>query len=179
MKNKFSKVKLSKKGMSVLVGYVLLITFSAVIGVLVFQWMKSYTPQEEINCPYGSSLIIQNYTCSSDFLTLIIRNDGKFDIGGYFIYATDSPEEELATIDLSRNNTENNSIRMPTGVTFGQIGDKNTLEAGEEEIERYNLTGRTKIYSIEIVPIRWQEEMNKNIVVTCKDVRIKKRIECT
>lgn len=171
------RIKLSKKGMSVIVGYVLLITFTAVIGVLVFQWMKSYTPKEEINCPYGSSLLIQNYTCSSNILILTIVNDGKFDIGGYFIYATDSPEEELATIDLSKNNTEEYSILMTTGVNFGIVGAKNSLTANKEEVEIYNLTG--KIYSIEIIPMRWQEEMNKNIVVTCKDVRIKKRIECT
>jgi hypothetical protein len=178
MKNTFYKNKF-KRGVSVIVGYVLLITFTAVIGVLVFQWIESYTPKEEINCPYGSSLIIQNYTCSSNILTFTIRNDGKFDIGGYLIYATDSPEEELAVIDISKNNTENISVRMPTGVNLGPVGIENALKPNDEEVEIYNLTGRDMIYSIEIVPLRWQREENKKMVVACRDVKIKKRIECS
>jgi hypothetical protein len=111
-------------------------------------------------------------------LIITLRNNGKFNIGGYLIYATDSPEEELATIDISKNNTENYSIRMPTGVNLGPVGIKNALEPNDEEVEIYNLTGSNTLYSIEIIPLRWQEEDNKEIVVTCKDVKIRKRIEC-
>jgi len=168
----------SKKGISVIVGYVLLISFSALMGVFVYIWLNTYIPQEELNCPDGTSLLIQNYTCTSDILTIVLRNDGKFDIGGYFIYATDSPEEELATIDISKNNTQNYSIRTPSGVKLGLIGSKNSLGPNEEEIETYNITGRSMMYLIQIIPMRWQEEANKEVVVTCKDVRIEKRIEC-
>jgi hypothetical protein len=170
--------KKSKKGVSIIVDYVLLIAFSAVIGIIAYNWLITYTPQEEINCPDGVSLVITNYTCSSELLTLNIVNDGKFDVGGYFIYGTDSPVEELATIDLSRNNTENYSIRTPTGVKFGLIGNKNSLTPGDSEKEVYDLTGRSQIYSIEIVPFRWQEKNNKEMLVTCKDVKIKKRVDC-
>jgi hypothetical protein len=177
MKNK--SFRKSKKGVSAIVGYVLLISFSAILGILVYQWTKTYTPQEELICPDQTSLLIQNYTCTSDLLIITFRNNGKFDIGGYFIYATDSPEEELATIDISKNNTENYSIRTPTGVKFGLVGgEENTLFPNKEEIEIYNITGRDRIYAIDIVPFRWQEQDNKNLVVTCKDIKIKKRVDC-
>lgn len=168
----------SKKGVSVIVGYVLLISFSALMGVIVYMWLHTYIPQEELNCPDGTSLLIQNYTCTSDIFTITLKNDGKFDIGGYFIYVTDSPEEELATIDISKNNTQNYSIRTPTGVKLGLIGSKNSLGPNEEEIETYNITGRSTMYLVQIIPMRWQEEDNKEVVVTCKDVQIEKRIEC-
>lgn len=32
-----------------------------------------------------------------------LRNNGRFDFGGYFIKATDSPNQTLAAIDLSEN----------------------------------------------------------------------------
>jgi hypothetical protein len=168
----------SKKGISVIVGYVLLITFTVVIGFIVYNWMNTYIPQEELNCPDGTSLLIQNYSCSSDILSITLENNGNFDIGGYFIYATDSPEEELATIDLSKNNTQNYSIRTPSGVKFGFIGEKNSLGPNEKETETYNITNRDTIYLIQIIPMRWQEEKNKEVVVTCKDIQIEKRVEC-
>jgi hypothetical protein len=167
-----------KKGISIIIGYVLLVTFAIVIGVIVFQWMKTYVPQDQLSCPDGVSIFIDNYNCSSDILAITFKNNGNFDIGGYFIYATNSPEEELATIDISKNNTQNYSIRTPSGVKLGLIGSKNSLGPNEEEIETYNITGRSMMYLIQIIPMRWQEEANKEVVVTCKDVRIEKRIEC-
>ena len=95
------------------------------------------------------------------FTNRVLKNNGKFDIGGYYIYATDSPEEELATIDISKNNTDTTSILKPSGIKFGKIASiipGNTLEPNEEEVEIYNLTGLKNLYSIEILPIRWQKE---------------------
>jgi hypothetical protein len=171
----------SKRGMSVIIGYVLLVTFAIVIGLIVFQWMKSYVPQEDLLCPDGVSVFIKSYGCSSDVLSIILKNNGKFDIGGYFIYATDSPTEELATIDISKNNTDSSSILKPSGIKFGRIASiipGNTLEPNEEEIEIYNLTGIENLYSIEILPIRWQKEKNRNVIVSCKDAKITEIIKC-
>jgi hypothetical protein len=168
----------SKKAVSVIVGYVLLVTFSVILGVIVYQWMKTYVPQEDLNCPDGVSIFIADYNCSADILTLHLKNNGKFNIGGYFIYATDSQDEELATIDLSKNNTNASSI-LSTGVKFGNIGTDNSLKPDDEETDTYNLTKIGKIYSIEILPIRWQKEKNRNLLVSCKDAKIKESIECS
>ena len=168
----------SKKGVSVIIGYVLLVTFAVVIGLIVFQWMKSYVPQDDLVCPDGVSLFINNYECSSNMLTLNLKNNGKFDIGGYFIYATDSPEEKLATIDISKNNTDSYARIKPIGIKFGTIVPGNSLEPDEEETDIYNLTGINNIYSIEILPIRWQTERNRNILVSCTDAKIREIISC-
>lgn len=171
----------SKKGVSIIIGYVLLVTFAIVIGLIVFQWMKSYVPKEDLLCPDGVSIFIKNYACSSNILTINLKNNGKFDVGGYFIYATDSPNEELATIDLSKNNTDVSSRIKPLGIKFGRIAQiiaGNTFEPDEEEIEIYNLTGISNLFSIEIIPLRWQKEKNRNVIVSCKDAKISEIIKC-
>jgi len=170
-----------KKGISIIIGYVLLVTFAIVIGVIVFQWMKTYVPQDQLSCPDGVSIFIDNYNCSSDILAITFKNNGNFDIGGYFIYATNSPEEELATIDISKNNTQASSRLNPLGIKFGNTGTiitKNSFVPDAEETDQYNLTGINNLYSIEILPIRWQESNNRNVLVSCTEAKISEIIQC-
>ncbi len=173
----FSQIK-HKKAVSVIIGYVILVSFVIVLGIIVYSWMKTYVPKDELNCPDGTSIFIKSYECSSNTLTLHLSNNGKFNIGGYFIYVTNSPQKELATIDISRNNTDELSIIRPTGIKFSGLESGNLLKPNDEETEIYDLTGLDAIYSVEILPIRWQEEKNKLRLVSCKDVKIKESIQC-
>jgi len=51
------------------------------------------------------------------------------------------------------------------------------LNPNEDEREVYNITDMNgEIYSIEILPIRWQIEKNKIKLVSCKDAKIKEII---
>lgn len=171
----------NKKGVSIMVGYVLLVTFVIILGAIVYQWMKTYVPTDEIECPDGVSIFIEDYECSGSYLNLTLKNNGKFNIGGYFIYATNSSEQELATIDLSGYHSDEDSQLAPTGIKLGGIeGRDNTLTPNEEEIEIYDLSefGDT-IYAIEIVPIRWQEENNRIRLVSCSDAEIRESIVCS
>jgi hypothetical protein len=181
--DKYSKVKprKSKKAVSEIVGYVLLIIFAIVIAVIVYKWMKTYVPQDDINCPDGTSLFIESYhyDCTLHMLTLNIKNNGKFDVGGYFIYATNSPNQELATVDLSKLNTDNGSKINPLGIKFGDYLSKNSLAPNDAETDLYNITSiSTGIYSIQMVPIRWQVQNRKMVLVSCKDAEIKEDISC-
>ena len=166
-----------KKAVSVIMGYVLLVSFVVIMGVIVYQWMRTYVPQDEINCPDGVSLFIEDYNCTANRLSIDLRNNGKFNVGGYFIYATNSPNQELATIDISRNHTDSLSRLAPTGIKLGGLEAGNSMKPDEKETEFFNITGII-IYSIEIVPIRWQEENNRNRLVSCKDAKIIETINC-
>lgn len=142
--------------------------------------MKTYVPSEELKCPEGVSLFVQDYTCASDTLTLSLINSGRFSLGGYLIYARTEPAyQKTAEIDLSRNITSESSKIYPTGVRFGEsLNFVNILKSEEEEIDSYDLTGIKTIYSIEITPLRWQVEKGKNRLVICKNVEINEIIEC-
>ena len=47
-----------KKGVSVMIGYVLLISFAVVMAGLVYHWAKTYIPREEVKCQEGVSIFI-------------------------------------------------------------------------------------------------------------------------
>jgi hypothetical protein len=170
-----------KKGVSSIIGYVLLISFILLLAVLVYFLLRTYVdPVGDLKCPDETSIVIKSYQCNSTELDLTLKNDGNFDIGGYFILATTSPEQEIATLDLSRNITSSTSKLSPRGVKFGEIGgSENSLKPNQDEKDIYHLTGFEPIYSIEITPLRWQEEDNQKLLVTCTDAKIKKVLNCS
>lgn len=173
----FTPIKKKKKGVSPLIGYVLLVSFVIVLGVIIYNWMRTYVPSESLECPEGASLFIKSYECNGSVLNLTLKNNGKFNIGGYFIYATTSPNQTLATRDISFYLADNLSRLSPTGVKF--TGDMNSLKPNQEEIENYDFTGTDfSIYSVEIIPIRWQKERRINRIVSCSEEKIKEVISC-
>jgi hypothetical protein len=174
-------IKQNKKGVSIIIGYVLLVSFAVVLGVLIYSWMQGMNPGAGVHleCPEEVSIFVKSYNCSEDQLTIDFINNGRFSIGGYFIRATTSPTQDIATLDISRNITIPETRIFPTGIKFGQVSDpKNSLSIGENEIEQFDLTGNYPIYSIQITPIRWQEEDNQEHLVTCSEARITEKITC-
>ncbi|MGY4884760.1 MAG: hypothetical protein ACP5NZ_04250 [Nanobdellota archaeon] len=168
-----------------MIEYVLLITFSVILGIIVYKLLSTYVLQPKIDCPDGVSLLIKEYSydCDSNMLVLNMSNNGKFDLGGYFIYGTDADDKELATIDLTQQNTRAES-RFPggtVGIKFGSFYDteKNSLGPNEWETEIYNLTGlNTRIYSLDIVPIRWDTQKKKAMLISCESATLTKEINC-
>jgi hypothetical protein len=73
----------SRKGISVIVSYVLLITLSVAMAGLVYTVIryKASLP-EEIKCPEGTSILIYNYSCFAQQLNLTIKNNGFFNVSG-------------------------------------------------------------------------------------------------
>ena len=80
--------KANKKAVSVLIGYVLLIAGIIVVSGVVYIWLRSYVPRPSIECPEGVSLFIEDMNCEGSNLNLSIRNNGRFEVNGYFIKAT-------------------------------------------------------------------------------------------
>ena len=177
---KFFKFNFLKnlKGVSPIIGYVLLVTFVIVLGVIIYNWMKTYVPSEGLECPDGTSLFIKSYSCENNSLEIILKNNGKFNIGGYYIYATTSAEQELATKDISFYIDEESAKLTPTGIKF--TGEENSLKPNAEETEVFDLsTGNFTIYSIEIIPLRWQKENRISRIVTCSEGEVREVISCS
>ena len=174
----------SKKALSAIIGYVLLITFSVILGIIVYKLLSTYLPKDELACPDGTSLLIKEYTydCGTNTLVLNFTNNGRFDVGGYFIYGSNAEDKELATIDLTQANTYEDS-RFPggsVGVKFGSFyyGDQNDLKPNEWETETYELDEVGRIYSVDIIPFIWETENRKMKLVSCDQGIIKKQVEC-
>lgn len=178
----------SKKGVSLMIGYVLLISLAVVMGAVLYVWMKSYVPQEDIKCPDGVSLIVKDYSynCTTNVLSLKLVNNGNFNISGYVPRASTIPGQELATRDIFNNiNKSEGIIKYEPGnavlIDSGQeeLQNKNVFDPGREVIHNYELGSMEVVVMIQLVPVRWQEEKGKLRFVSCgSTARYTEKIKC-
>ena len=166
--------KKNKKAVSIMIGYVLLITGVIIIGGLVYAWLSSYVPRPMPECPDGVSLFIEEVNCNQDGnnyeINLSIKNNGRFDVDGYYIKASEE-EGEIATIDISEN------IYSGGNAQAGIILFSEVLEPGENApLAKYNEL--SKLYLIEIIPIRYETIEGKNTLMICGDAKIREKDIC-
>ncbi len=171
---------MNKKAVSIMIGYVLLISTAVIIGAMVYQWMKTYVPADSMECPEGTSLIIKEFDCYSDItsgnwgINLTVKNNGRFNLNGYFIKATNISDQEVATKDLS------NYISIGQG--RGMVLIAGELSPGKEKSQMiFDLTNSklNKIYSIEIIPAKNIVIKNKKRIVGCTKSKIREKVNCS
>ena len=164
-----------KKGVSVMVSYVLLIVFVIIIGALVYQWLKSYVPAQAMECPDGVSIFIKEayFDPFDSRLIVTLRNNGRFSLAGYFIHATNSSDQELPIIDLSGylNYTDGPGKIHGNSVAF-IIATGNLFHPGSENSYFFDIPSSIgKPYLIRITPTRFQEVDERQRFVSCSDAR--------
>jgi hypothetical protein len=88
-----------KRGLSNLIAYVLLITISLSLSIMVYGWLKFYVGGVElVECPNNVNVIIDSYECVSGVggsLTVTIRNKGLFDVDVYILRVHDRVDAEF------------------------------------------------------------------------------------
>ncbi len=160
-----------------MISYVLLIAFAITMGGIIYQWMKTYVPKNPIECPEGVSIFIKEAICTDEggsfSLNLGLKNNGRFDVAGYFIHATEDETQELATQDLSNY--------IEDGEKFGSAiilspESENLFKINNEADSVFNFDN--KIYSVEIIPVRFQTEENKKRLISCGNAKIKEKVIC-
>ena len=165
-----------KKGISIMVSYVLLIVFVIIIGAIVYQWLKTYVPAQALECPDGVSLFIKDadFDSSDSQLIITLRNNGRFSLAGYFIHATNSSDQELPTIDLSGylNNETSPGMIHGNSVLFVETGD-NSFQPGSEKSYFFDIPSSVgEPYLIRITPTRFQEVDERQRFVSCGDAGV-------
>ena len=175
-----------KRGLSVIIGYVLLIVISIVMSVIVYQWLKTYVPKDIATCPDGTSMFIKvvNYNCTTGVLTVTVANTGRFGIDGYFIRASNKSDEELATIDISSNlitaSPEERLVKI-SGSEIRFSNYENSLspeDTGNINSNAFNVLSYGRIYKIEVIPARIQEADNQKKLVMCGNVKAEEKLTC-
>jgi hypothetical protein len=170
------------RGVSIVVGYVLLVVLVIIMSSVVHQWMKTYVPRDIMNCPDDVSIFIKNinFNCTNHVLNLTLQNNGRFNIDGYFIRATNEPDQTLAIVDLSGffdKDQGSNGIKAGNSIIFNFFGENSFKPDSEPVINIFKL--EEMIYSIEIIPLRYQIEGNKERVVSCGNSRVREKIICS
>jgi len=88
----------SKRAISEIISYVMLIVIALGISAAVYQWMSTRVPSVSGTCPEDVSLQIKSYSCndsttichSGKCLSITLKNNGNFNIDGAFIRASDN-----------------------------------------------------------------------------------------
>jgi hypothetical protein len=176
----FSILK-DRKGISMIIGYVLLIAISIVMSVIVYQWIKTYVPTESLECDEGTSIFIRtiNYDCENSRLNITLKNNGKFSINGIYIRVSNKSGEELAAIDISSRLLDGGIISA-TSIVFSELVE-NALTPDEPsnlKILSFNVSGLGQLYTLEIVPIRLQVIEDKKQSLSCSNAKIEEDLIC-
>ena len=169
-----NKKSMNKKGISIMVGYILLVVFAVIISVIVFQWIVTFIPRQALECPEGTSLFIREayFDQSNSKLILKIRNNGKFNVTGYFIHGTDEPGDKLPTIPLWEY------IESGGQGVGGSVLFQGELEPGAPEVSHVFNTGDIgHIYKISIIPTRWQEVDGRREFVSCGNAMVEHKVD--
>ena len=109
----------NKKGVSLMIGYVLLVVMAITLSVLVFAFLKLYLPKNEPKCYEDVVLSIDEVTCQNGKLELTLTNRGLFDINGAFIRIGE------------RGRIYKQAINDNPEVLFLEAGEDNVLTPGE------------------------------------------------
>lgn len=121
----------SKKGVSEIVSYVLLISISFAIAGMVFAWLRFYvTPGEEIQCDEGVSVSIREYkyNCSAKQINLTLKNDGRFNVSGFLVRVNNrTGEGRLAIYPLDQTGKQIGVGGNET-LTYDQINNQTGKE---------------------------------------------------
>src|SRR3989338_3622192 len=77
----------NKKGVSEMVGYVLLVVIAVGLSVLVFAYLRLYIPKGNLDCQEGINLAIDSagLDCTKNELRLTLVNQGRFTVDAAYV----------------------------------------------------------------------------------------------
>lgn len=170
----------NKKGVSIIVGYVLLIVFAVIMGAIVYSGLRTYVPTETLQCPDGVSLFVQDSNYCGSQLNLTIRNNGRFNVAGYYILAANSPSQELETIDISPYLNEAFEGKDFRNTIMFLSLENNSFNPGNKTTNVFDIPAKVgTISSLQLVPARFQEQDNRERFARCANVKIiEKNFNC-
>ncbi|OIO81756.1 hypothetical protein AUJ84_00520 [Candidatus Pacearchaeota archaeon CG1_02_32_132] len=153
------------KGVSIMIGYVILVVIAVALATLVFTFMKVYVPTNQPVCPDNIALSIEELSCQNGAVRIQMMNRGLFSLDGAYIRIGE-PGREYKTL-LNADNVRFFDYFNEKGLPPSALWPKN----GEPMTYSYSETG-TRVVEIEpalFVDDEW---------VLCNKAIIKQEIEC-
>jgi len=141
-----------KKGVSLMIGYVLLIIIAIGLSIAVYAFLVLYLPSEEPVCPEDIKMIVDEISCTSVGtqwnVDITVTNKGLFGIDGIFIRAGEKDRIYKEVINEGEEWFDIGSDLAP--------GEKRTL--GSFTLTTYE---SGKNYEIEIEPFIFEPEKSE------------------
>ena len=95
--------KTSKKALSEILSYVLLIVIALSISTLAYTFLKGYIFKDVEECSPDLSLVIKDYSCDAGTLNLTLENKGLFDISGFYLRSSEEVGKDAINPVKPRN----------------------------------------------------------------------------
>lgn len=171
--------KKNKKGMSAIIGYVLLISFGLVLSVIAFNYLKTYVPKDTGSCPDGVSIFLESYSCSNGQLNITLKNNGRFNYPAYSIHASNNPNQSVAFLDLSGNLTGASKGSAVSQNSFVFFNLHNSKFMSPQTQVKHSFKYSPPLYSIEIAPVLFQKVGSTGRFVRCSNAISRQKINCT
>ena len=136
----------SKRGVSEMVAYVLLIIIAISLSVLVYAWLKNAVWKQPKECSEDVSLTISDYACNTTNkeIILTLQNNGLFNINGFLLRISNTTNSSKV-YDLTNNNTGKREF-------YFQYGNQRFLKPNEQSSQSIYYTKYNNITRIEIQP---------------------------
>ncbi|MCF7910667.1 hypothetical protein K9L16_03275 [Candidatus Pacearchaeota archaeon] len=166
------KILQSKKAVSPIIGYILLISIAITLSVIAYGYMKTFVPKDQVACPDGTSLFIQEYSYTYPSLEIDFRNNGRFGIAGFYIKATTDPEQDIATKDLA-NFLISGGTQVDKIILFN-ASEQNSLSPGDIKNLRFAID--EPVYKIELIPIRYEDAGGRQTLTSCTRAVIRENL---
>lgn len=166
---------LDKKGVSLMIGYVLLIIIAIGLSVAVYAFLVLYLPSEEPGCPEDIKMIVDEVSCVWDpgylqwQVEVTVTNKGLFGIDGIFIRVGDKDRiyKEVVNEGDEEFLTEGG---LPPGIERN-LGWYNLSEYGTDPLPPEN-------YEVEIEPFIFELDTS-NKPQLCAHNLVTKNLVCT
>jgi hypothetical protein len=168
---KDSLLRNNKKGVSLMIGYVILISLAIGLSLGVFYYLKLYLPTEEPKCPSDVSLSVDEVNCvsigSNYNVDINISNRGLFNVDSAFIKIGDRNRVFKENLNNANNRWDGSDL-CDNGLV---------LKPGEKYCGTFEYKPGNSIISsqeLSVEPIIWID--NKQVI--CTNAVLKKNIEC-
>jgi flagellin-like protein len=142
----------SKRGVSEIVAYVILISITLTVAGMVFAWLKFYvTPGQEVKCPDSVSLNIREYfyDCVNSEINISVQNKGFFDVAGFVVRASNKIEPSSGIYTLNSSGGEI-SINEMKSFVFGsaktETGKSISSHLTLIEVQPFIIQDGSKVY---------------------------------
>ncbi len=177
------KIGHNKKGVSLMISYVLLVVIAIVMSVVVFSYLRYVANVEPvIDCNDGTSIIVEDYACDPDVddrIQLTMRNNGRFNVKGFAATfggnSLQEPTNKLITTDTDRLNPIDGSYLFENPLKPGELIDVNF---GIKEVKANGSIGDAAfsfLKKIKVQPYIYDEEADLD--VPCSNAIIRQDIQ--
>ncbi|PIN89573.1 hypothetical protein COU60_03105 [Candidatus Pacearchaeota archaeon CG10_big_fil_rev_8_21_14_0_10_34_76] len=164
-----------KMGVSIMVGYVLLIVMAIGMAGIVYSYLKFYVPSDRAECPEDVNLAIAEASCIGGILSISLENRGLFSVDGAYVKIGEANRTVRETMCFNGPPSGNNQC----DIIFG-LGIEG-LKPGEFLDKSFDYSAYGNEYlpgekELEIQPVVINK---KNEWLICKQAIVTKTIRCT